>query len=129
MIPIRFDEIDDPIFPMEDVACSDGVFTTSGFVELAKFRGQRRRGRYRILLRITDAVDYAWDPRDGDGSLVIESLSESQNEVRFVGVMPAELRVETVGSPRVEFLVDETPFELRRWFRWVPGAAGPTPEP
>ena len=119
MIPVTFDQIDDPFFPMDEASCNGGAFTVWGYVEGTEFGARRPVARCRILLRISDAISFTWDATGGTGDLILESIHESDNEVRLTGVIPGELHVTTRGKPHVQFLIDETPYEERRRFRWV----------
>lgn len=128
MISVEFDEIDDPVFPMDEVRCLSGEFMTTGSVELAGFMNHRGSARYRLILKVTEALEYHWDPKDGDGSLILDQVHIGLSEARLVGVIPGELKVTTRALPRVEFLVEEHPFQERRWFRWVDMPEGDRPQ-
>jgi len=118
LIVVTFDQIDDPFFPMDEASCDGGAFTAWGYVEGTEFGARRRVARYRILLRITEAISFTWDTKGGTGDLIPEDIIESESEVRIVGVIPGELRVHTLGKPNVQFLINEKPYEERRRFRW-----------
>lgn len=55
-----------------------------------------------------------------DSCFIPETIDMDERHVHIVGVIPATLTLATSGRSIVSFEVDEAPFSVRRWFRWIP---------
>lgn len=120
MRELSFDYIDDADFDIETGRITDGIFTLDGVMDFNGFERPYRTGHHTIRLRVEHADSFEFDDGAGVGRLITESLEESWDRIMITGVIPCILTVETSEPSRAEFTVAVEPFEVRRWFRWVP---------
>jgi hypothetical protein len=119
---MSFEEVDDPVLDPALASLIEGTLTVPGYIDSTGLITVRthRRARHRIAMKVSPVTSWSFSVTGGNGALIPESIVISDDGVRVVGVIPAQLIATTPSGARVWFELEKEPYETRKRWRWIP---------
>ncbi|WP_400996857.1 hypothetical protein [Agromyces sp. GXQ0307] len=117
---VDFEQVDDPEMDISTSRIEDGRFLMDGWIDSGGV-GVRfpQRGKHRVKLTATRVESFSFTDEAGTGTLIPETVEVEEHRVRITGVIPATLTLATEGRSDVRFEIEESPFAVRRRFKWI----------